>query len=1073
MNSDTIAQIDYSLVRATILNKDGVPLKLLVFDTEMLEEEADSFGVSFDGEEYLQEVILHQYTFTKNTSSTVNNFGFDDSDKHLYFFFPPGQDGEEHELIVNDEKFIAKWDAENEEFIVNGIVSNIALKEKIAEATGIKTGASIGTDAGQYPQSAADALASAIADAQVVADNKGATRAEINNAIEILQDAIDTFANARIGEDEPEPSGEGWDGTTIDVSWYNTTDTEFTISTPEELMGLAAIVNGLYNEGITVIGDDDPENPKIRVFTDEGAHTGSENKATDVYHYGADDFAGKTIYLDANLDMGGSANYMPIGGAYLMTPNAPATKISSSFNGTFDGQGHWIKNIRAARRCTNGNFGDGSHIGLFGRLGNHDGDEPAEASPTVRNVAVTGLIEGNRSVGGIVGKFGVVSNGNKITVENCANYARIIGTDAKGTGGIVGAAWNGGVVQNCFNAGKVEGGWPAGGIVGSNESTVLNSFNVGAIKSGSGESYAMSVGTNAANVPFAVYDPEDEKLGYPGPARAVWNVWYLDGAAPGGGYFDRGDVSNAGAKAQADLQSADFIGILNSGNFDDPDPAVWIADKTGEESINGGFPILYWMGENDGRDTGDSDIDPTDPGEGPTYTVVGTSDGEGETTATWTGQDTAVSWTIDAPYSRFQDKLYFKPNDGSVLTEVPPEYYTAAAASGGAQTLIAVDPAWIADVQKFGNGWHTLVAAYNNPDPEGPSTVNLSLYVDLEGNLNGEDPGGEDPGNPGTDDPGIVTGDKAVLSAAVKVAQDLTESLYSEKTWALLQIDIVAAQGVLADADAAPAQIGQALNALKASIKALDEIADTGTSTGPVTKSLLGSAIAQVATLTEASYTADSWQKMQSALKTAQNVWSDTTATQAQVNAAITALTSSITALTLKTELPELVTPTLPKAAAVKANTAALSNAIENAKAKAEADYTAETYGALQTALRQAQVVLNDSAATQTDIDTVRKTLEEATKNLTVKSVTAASDGGKSESTVVVQEEDTPKAGLGAQADAAAGAGAGKVGGILGWIIAVCLLCAALAYIIVRKRKENDEISRLFDPEKEPTDRSA
>ena len=47
-----------------------------------------------------------------------------------------------------------------------------------------------------------------------------------------------------------------WDGTTIDVSWYNKTDKSFYISTPEQFMGLAAIVNGIYNKEITkVIGN--------------------------------------------------------------------------------------------------------------------------------------------------------------------------------------------------------------------------------------------------------------------------------------------------------------------------------------------------------------------------------------------------------------------------------------------------------------------------------------------------------------------------------------------------------------------------------------------------------------------------------------------------------------------------------------------------------------------------------------------------------------------------------------------------------------------------------------------------
>ena len=35
-----------------------------------------------------------------------------------------------------------------------------------------------------------------------------------------------------------------WDGKKTDLAWYNTTDTEFTLTTGAQLAGLAAIVNG-------------------------------------------------------------------------------------------------------------------------------------------------------------------------------------------------------------------------------------------------------------------------------------------------------------------------------------------------------------------------------------------------------------------------------------------------------------------------------------------------------------------------------------------------------------------------------------------------------------------------------------------------------------------------------------------------------------------------------------------------------------------------------------------------------------------------------------------------------------
>ena len=92
-----------------------------------------------------------------------------------------------------------------------------------------------------------------------------------------------------------------WDGTTIDTSWYNTTDTTFTLTTPEQLAGLAAIVNGALSS------------------------------------IAPDDFSGKTILLGADIDLGGK-NWVPIG----TTTGASGT---TGFMGTFDGQGHYIKNL--------------------------------------------------------------------------------------------------------------------------------------------------------------------------------------------------------------------------------------------------------------------------------------------------------------------------------------------------------------------------------------------------------------------------------------------------------------------------------------------------------------------------------------------------------------------------------------------------------------------------------------------------------------------------------------------------------------------------------------------------------
>ncbi len=386
-----------------------------------------------------------------------------------------------------------------------------------------------------------------------------------------------------------------WDGKTIDVSWYSKSAKELHISTPAQLAGLAAIVNGIYNSDITnVIGDKS-------VIVDNKSETSGNgpqgnNQATSQYHYGADDFNGKTVYLDADIDMGGvynastgkwsGPNYMPVGGQYLMKENDSATKLSASFCGTFDGQGHTVANIYCSRRCSNGNYGDGQSVGLIGRLGVHDSDAASlrPLDPTVKNVTVTGYVYSNRSVGGVVGKIGktdMTSNGAVGgIIENCANFATVENTDAKGVGGIVGSAWNGGIIRNCYNAGNISTTYacPTGGIAGSNEVAIENCYNIGAINA-KNASYALAIGTNNGGAPYGT---------------VVKNCWYLEGSALGGGYYSSGRSNDDGAMSAADMKSAAFITKLGS---------AFTADTYG---INNGYPILKAQAENAAKNNANS-----------------------------------------------------------------------------------------------------------------------------------------------------------------------------------------------------------------------------------------------------------------------------------------------------------------------------------------------------------------------------------------------------------------------------------------------------------------------------------
>ncbi|MDR2360919.1 MAG: S-layer homology domain-containing protein [Oscillospiraceae bacterium] len=358
-----------------------------------------------------------------------------------------------------------------------------------------------------------------------------------------------------------------WDGN-IDVGWYNDTDTEFHISTPQEFAGLAAIVNGIYNKYSTgttptaVIGDEDG----VKIWDFSASVSGETGEATS-YHYGIDNFHNKTVYIDADLDMGGvynertqtwsGPNYMPIGGQYLMETDDLDTLIGSSFCGTLDAQGHTISNIYCERHTATF-YKNSQSIGLIGRLGVHDNEYNTLGidvfNPTVRNVIITGYISGNRSVGGIVGKMGKTAyNYYGATdgrvggiIENCINYAHVKNTDAKGGGGIVGAGWNGGYVKNCINYGRVENKFSnaSGGIVGSAEIKIINCVNIGKVTQASGTSAAIATQNGGA---------------------IVENSYWLAGSADAAAYNINSGIES---KTMEELKSPAMLAALNRNNGD-------------------------------------------------------------------------------------------------------------------------------------------------------------------------------------------------------------------------------------------------------------------------------------------------------------------------------------------------------------------------------------------------------------------------------------------------------------------------------------------------------------------------
>ncbi len=170
-----------------------------------------------------------------------------------------------------------------------------------------------------------------------------------------------------------------WDGS-VDTTWYNDTDTEFTLTTAEQLAGFAKLVDG------------------------------------------GNTFTSKTVKLDKNLDLyaedanGEPISFEPIG----------SFSDDKAFEGTFDGQGHTISNLYQNGWALANGYWDGPEygMGLFSLVENatvknlnFDGaDLPTEANIigvvaggaancVFENINITGAYLGNHSwySGGAIG----------------------------------------------------------------------------------------------------------------------------------------------------------------------------------------------------------------------------------------------------------------------------------------------------------------------------------------------------------------------------------------------------------------------------------------------------------------------------------------------------------------------------------------------------------------------------------------------------------------------------------------------------------------------------------------------
>ena len=405
-----------------------------------------------------------------------------------------------------------------------------------------------------------------------------------------------------------EETASTWDGS-VDISWYTGGSSPYTISTAEQLAGLAAIVNG-------------------NAVTDEGT-TISET------------FSHKTIVLSRDIVLNDTSDWENWGNT--STPENEWLAIGSrdkKFEGSFDGANHTVSGIYINRNADN--------QGLFGYI----------AYGSIKNIGVVeSYIHGAGKVGGIVGKLFTSS------VENAYNTGSISG--GMYLGGITGSMEYDSSITNVYNAGSINSinqtKANSGGIVGycANTSYISNAYNTGSV-TGLRTYVGGVVGYNIGSTISNVYSADWASLSGSGYVGDIFggnaNDTVNSGIVTESGTFstsyemnDGISVTSAASYTAEHSSGTALLDVLN-GWVDTTDYMKW---KIGDA----GYPIFdskYSVGIEVADDDGDG-VTQVKPGEwvsvsahGSLYQWQASSDGE-----TWSDIDgeTSSAYRITGPDS--------------------------------------------------------------------------------------------------------------------------------------------------------------------------------------------------------------------------------------------------------------------------------------------------------------------------------------------------------------------------------------------------------------------------------------
>ena len=334
------------------------------------------------------------------------------------------------------------------------------------------------------------------------------------------------------------PSADSW-AASADVTWYSSADTTFYISTPEQLAGVAALVNAK-----------------------------------------SDDFDNDTIILSNDIDLDGKS-WAPIG-----------TTDTLSFKGTFNGQGYSVNITSMDSGLTN--------AGLFGYIASADIKNVVTTGAISGSYASVGALVGyanNSKIANIINKATIINNttsyiggiaGNlsASSMDNVMNLAAVSKISNSGgdshVGGIAGSVAAASTLTSAINKGQLNSSGTSyiGGVAGvlNNTSTIVSSINIGAVSGDTGVTIGGIIGLFGDPTSVSIPDGTSIRRAniFSAPSNGIFNCAWLRGTADKGvGKYGDGTQSlpvkavsldNFDGKAVAYIFNPDPITIPKGGS---------------------------------------------------------------------------------------------------------------------------------------------------------------------------------------------------------------------------------------------------------------------------------------------------------------------------------------------------------------------------------------------------------------------------------------------------------------------------------------------------------------------------